>query len=68
MFPRQDRGTTYHPARWVKPWIGLRPGCESTGWATKPYRLRASSRLYTNLVGTLRSDFRNSRLLKPSCN
>ena len=24
---------------------------ESTGWATKPYRLRASSRLYTNLVG-----------------
>ena len=31
MFPRQDRGTTYHPARWVKPWIGLRPGCESTG-------------------------------------
>ena len=31
MFPRQDRGTIYHPARWVKPWIGLRPGCESTG-------------------------------------
>ena len=30
-----------------------RARCESTGGATDPYRLRASPRLYTNLVGTL---------------
>ena len=33
--------------------FGLRPGRESAGRATEPYRLRASPRLYTNLVGTL---------------
>ena len=29
------------------------PDCESTGCATKPYRLRASSRLYTSRAGIL---------------
>ena len=35
--------------------FGLRPGRESAGRATEPYRLRASPRLYTNVVGTLDS-------------
>ena len=35
--------------------FGLRPGRESAGRATEPYRLRASPRLYTNVVGTLGS-------------